>query len=62
MSGSIAAVNIQQNLVIDHVQGDPAWWLGSNSRFRAVMVVTFALNRVLLPNHQGHPVFSNLMK
>ena len=24
--------------------------------FRASMVVTYALNRVLVPNHQGHPV------
>ena len=30
-----------------------AWWFGTNSRFRAGMVVRLALNQVIV--HHGHP-------
>ena len=33
-------------------------WFGTNSQFRAGMVVKLSLNRVLVPNHHGHPVES----
>ena len=39
--------------------GQP-WWFDINSRFRAGMVVTFALNRLLVPNHPvRHYALSN---
>ena len=31
---------------------------GTNSQFRAGMVVIFVMIRVLVPNHQGRPVYS----
>ena len=39
--------------------GQP-WWFDINSRFRAGLVVTFALNRLLVPNHPvRHYALSN---